>query len=54
MPTDFVILDMEEDEKMPLILGRPFLVTGGAMIDARDGFVKLRFGDEEVKFDMKK
>jgi hypothetical protein len=26
-PADFVILDMAEDEDMPLILGRPFLAT---------------------------
>ena len=29
-PTDFVILDMEEDDKVPIILGRPFLTTGKA------------------------
>ena len=27
---DFVILDMEEDDKIPIILGRPFLATGKA------------------------
>ena len=26
-PADFVILDMEEDDKVPIILGRPFLAT---------------------------
>lgn len=25
---DFIVLDMEEDEEKPLILGRPFLATG--------------------------
>ncbi|XP_073289849.1 uncharacterized protein [Primulina huaijiensis] len=30
---DFVVLDMEEDMEMPLILGRPFLATGKALID---------------------
>ena len=29
-PEDFVILDMEEDEIVPIILGRPFLATGKA------------------------
>ena len=29
-PADFIILDMEEDDKVPIILGRPFLVTGKA------------------------
>ena len=28
--TDFVILDMEEDDTVPIILGRPFLATGKA------------------------
>ena len=29
-PADFVILDMEEDDKVPIILGRPFLASGKA------------------------
>lgn len=29
----FVVLDMEKDEKVPSILGRPFLATGDAVID---------------------
>jgi len=32
-PTDFVVLDMEEDEDVPIILTRPFLATGRALID---------------------
>ncbi|XP_073126150.1 uncharacterized protein [Henckelia pumila] len=34
---DFVVLDMEEDLDMPLILGRPFLETGKALIDVQKG-----------------
>jgi hypothetical protein len=30
---DFVVLDMQEDMKTPLILGRPFLSTTNAHID---------------------
>ncbi|GKE80444.1 hypothetical protein Tco_1550444, partial [Tanacetum coccineum] len=30
---DFVILDMPEDSRVPIILGRPFLATARAMID---------------------
>ena len=30
---DFIILDMEEDKEIPIILGKPFLTTGRAMID---------------------
>ena len=32
-PTDFIVLDMEEDKEIPIILGRPFLAFGKAMID---------------------
>ncbi|GJT46895.1 putative SWI/SNF-related matrix-associated actin-dependent regulator of chromatin subfamily A member 3-like protein 1 [Tanacetum coccineum] len=32
-PVDFVILDMEEDHRIPIILGRPFLATAHARID---------------------
>ena len=31
-PADFIFLDMEEDKEIPIILGRPFLATGMAMI----------------------
>ncbi|WVZ24189.1 hypothetical protein V8G54_002733 [Vigna mungo] len=32
-PADFVVLNMEEDAKVLIILGRPFLATGRALID---------------------
>ena len=32
-PTDFIVLDMEEDKEIPIIFGRPFLTTGRAMIN---------------------
>ena len=32
-PTDFIILDMQEDKEVPIILKRPFLATRRAMID---------------------
>ena len=31
--TDFVILDIPEDDSMSIILGRPFLNTAGVVID---------------------
>ncbi|XP_070029284.1 uncharacterized protein [Nicotiana sylvestris] len=31
-PADFIILDFEADEKVPIILGRPLLATGDAII----------------------
>ncbi|XP_070045645.1 uncharacterized protein [Nicotiana tomentosiformis] len=33
LPTDFVILDCEVDYELPIILGRPLLATGKAVVD---------------------
>ena len=49
---DFIVLDMEEDKEIPIILGRPFLVTGKAMIDVQRGELKLRVQEDEVKFNV--
>ncbi|XP_047948956.1 uncharacterized protein LOC125194774 [Salvia hispanica] len=43
-PVDFVVLDMEEDMNVPLILGRPFLATGKALIDLSRGELTIRMG----------
>ncbi|KAJ0520070.1 putative aspartic peptidase domain superfamily [Helianthus annuus] len=51
-PADFVVLDMEADEKVPLILGRPFLNTAKALIDVFLGTITLRAGDESVVFEV--
>ena len=53
-PVDFVVLDMEEDRTIPLILGRPFLNTGKALIDVYSGKLILRIDDEHVSFDVLK
>lgn len=47
-PVDFVILDMPEDIETPLLLGRPFLETGKALIDVELGSFTLRFNKERV------
>ncbi|GJT59665.1 reverse transcriptase domain-containing protein [Tanacetum coccineum] len=52
LPIDFVILDMPEDSRVPIILGRPFLATARAMIDVFNKKITLRVGDEEVVFDV--
>ena len=51
-PADFIVLDMEEDKEIPIILGRPFLETGRAMIDVQRGELKLRVQEDEVKFNV--
>ncbi|CAL9219118.1 unnamed protein product, partial [Arabidopsis halleri] len=53
VPTDFVVLDMDEEPKDPLILGRPFLATAGAIIDVKQGKIDLNLGkDFKMKFDI--
>lgn len=36
--------------KVSLILGRPFLATGRALIDMQEGELILRVGDDKVTF----
>ncbi|KAL5579184.1 hypothetical protein UlMin_011626 [Ulmus minor] len=42
--------NMEEDKDIPIILGRPFLATGGAIIDVKGGKLTLQVDDEIVTF----
>ncbi|XP_076934790.1 uncharacterized protein LOC143601207 [Bidens hawaiensis] len=51
-PLDFVVLDMEADERVPIILGRPSLRTAKALIDLYDGRITLRVSDENVTYDV--
>nr|GEW10180.1 hypothetical protein [Tanacetum cinerariifolium] len=52
LPIDFVILDMREDSRIPIILGRPFLTTSRTMIDVFNKKITLRVGDDKVTFDI--
>ncbi|GJV18806.1 reverse transcriptase domain-containing protein [Tanacetum coccineum] len=47
---DFVILQMEEDDKVPLILGRPFLHTVDAIIRVKNKELNLGVGDDRITF----
>ena len=49
---DFVILDCEVDFEVPIILGRPFLATGRALVDMEKGQMKFRLNNEEVTFNI--
>ncbi|GJU56652.1 hypothetical protein Tco_1234418 [Tanacetum coccineum] len=49
-PLDFIILDMSNDIKVPLILGRPFLSTARAKIDVYKRKISLRAGEENIIF----
>ncbi|XP_061359905.1 uncharacterized protein LOC133303948 [Gastrolobium bilobum] len=54
LPADFIILDYEEDREMPIILGRAFLATDGAVIDVKEGELAMNVNGEQVKFNILK
>ena len=43
VPVDFVVLDIECNASCPIVLGRPFLRTVGAIIDMKEGNIKYQF-----------
>ncbi|XP_075077572.1 uncharacterized protein LOC107809821 [Nicotiana tabacum] len=51
---DFIILDFQADEKVPIILGRPLLATGDAIIKVREGKMIMRVDNEEAVFNVYK
>jgi hypothetical protein len=50
IPVDFVVLEMGEREKPPLILGRPFLKIVGATIDVGKGEIMFDINRERSSF----
>ncbi|GKE96476.1 DNA-directed DNA polymerase [Tanacetum coccineum] len=53
-PVDFVVLEMDEDELVPIISGRPFLTRARAVIDVHEGKLNLRVGSETITFNISK
>jgi hypothetical protein len=43
IPVDFLVMDVECNASCPIILGRPFLRTVGAIIDMKEGTIKYHF-----------
>src|SRR4051812_2399872 len=43
VPVDFTIMHIECEPSCPIILGRPFLCTVGAVIDMKEGTIKFQF-----------
>ena len=52
-PVDFLVLDTQSvvdmESKIPLIYGRPFLAIANALINYRNGLMKLSFGNMPMK-----
>ena len=42
VPIDFIFLDIDSNPSCPIILGRPFLRTIGAVIDMKEGNIKFK------------
>nr|GEY35296.1 reverse transcriptase domain-containing protein [Tanacetum cinerariifolium] len=49
-PANFVVVDFEPDPRVPLIIGRCFLKTEGALIDVHKGELTLRIGNEAITY----
>ena len=43
VPIDFIVLDIDCNPSCPIILGRPFLRTIGAIIDMKEGNIIFQF-----------
>jgi hypothetical protein len=48
VPVDFLVMDVERNASCPIILGRPFLRTAGAIIDMKEGTIKYQFPFKKV------
>ncbi|XP_021730801.1 uncharacterized protein LOC110697731 [Chenopodium quinoa] len=52
IPCDFVVMEMKEDAHVPIILGRPFLATAGAIVDMKNGKITFEVDDEKVEYSL--
>jgi len=51
-PTDFVVMDIEEDAEIPLILGRPFMLTASCMVDMGKRKLEMGIEDQKISFNL--
>ncbi|KAL1213880.1 hypothetical protein V5N11_028639 [Cardamine amara subsp. amara] len=54
IPTDFIVLKLDEEPEDPIILGRPFVATEDAMINVNEGNIDLYLDELIMKFDINK
>ena len=50
-PADFVVMDIEEDTEIPLILGRPVMLTASCMVDMGKKTLEMGIADQKISFD---
>ncbi|GJR82412.1 reverse transcriptase domain-containing protein [Tanacetum coccineum] len=53
-PVDFVVLDMKEDFRVLIALGRPFLANAHAMINVFNKKISFEVRNEKITFDVEK
>nr|GEX86497.1 reverse transcriptase domain-containing protein [Tanacetum cinerariifolium] len=51
-PADFIVIDFDDDPRVPLILERSFLKTERDLIDVFEGELTLRVGKEAITFNL--
>jgi len=49
---DFVVMDIEEDENIPLILGCPFMATASCVVDMRKKKLEMGIEDQKINFEL--
>ncbi|XP_010424841.1 PREDICTED: uncharacterized protein LOC104710010 [Camelina sativa] len=54
IPTDFIVLKLDEESQERIMLGRPFLATAGAMINVREGKIDLHMDDLVLRFNLER
>ncbi|XP_050891393.1 uncharacterized protein LOC127096900 [Lathyrus oleraceus] len=54
IPIDFMVMDIKEEDEIPILLGRPFLSTAGAIVDVKIGKLTFEVGDEKIEFILSK
>ncbi|XP_074278365.1 uncharacterized protein LOC141601957 [Silene latifolia] len=54
IPHDFYVMHIPEDVNIPIILGRPYLATRGALIDVKNGKLCLQVGEDKMDFSLNK
>ena len=45
-------MDIEKDAEIPLILGRPFMLTSKCMVDMGNGNLEMSVDDQKVTFNL--
>jgi len=51
-PADFGVMDISEDIDIPVILGRPFMLTTSCIVDMGKRKLELGFEDQKIDFDL--